>query len=307
IFLINGENLITESLLEQYSQKHNNIRFIKSDKQSRGAARNTLIKYACGEVVYFLDDDVLVAKDSFSVLRRNMEKHKDVDIMGGPNLTPPGSGCFQIAQGAVLGSFFGTLWMSKRYNSFGKSIFADERALILCNLAFRRRVFEKNKLFFNGSIVCAEENLLLQQLMDAGCKAMHIPELIVYHERRNTYDAFCRQIFIYGKGRAQAIFCRPQVTNMIYVIPSLFVVYLLLLCWPPFAITKMPLYGYGIFTVFAAITLIFKAGFNVFLFGLILFPTIHIAYGMGFINEIFKKAIQSFATFFMRGEEENVL
>ncbi|MFH2144853.1 MAG: glycosyltransferase, partial [Candidatus Omnitrophota bacterium] len=46
IFLINGENLITESLLEQYSQKHNNIRFIKSDKQSRGAARNTLIKYA---------------------------------------------------------------------------------------------------------------------------------------------------------------------------------------------------------------------------------------------------------------------
>ena len=41
--------------------------------------------------------------------------------------------------------------------------------------------------------------------MRRGYHAMYIPELIVYHERRKTYVAFCKQIYTYGRGRCQII------------------------------------------------------------------------------------------------------
>ncbi|MBL7196949.1 MAG: glycosyltransferase [Candidatus Omnitrophica bacterium] len=307
IFLINGQDPAAESLLKEYSQKYNNIRFVKAGRQNRGKARNTLVGYARGEIMYFLDDDVIVAKNTFSVMLESMKRYPDVDIIGGPNLTPPGSSLFQVAQGVVLGNFFGTLWMSKRYESSGKSVLANERSLILSNLAFRREVFEKSNIFFSESIVCAEENLLLQKLMDVGYKAMYVPELIVYHERRKEYSGFCRQIFTYGRGRAQAIFQRPVGGNIVYFTPALFVVYLTMLCWRSFAITGIPLYVYSMFTIIAAGVIAFKNGPGMFWFGVVLFPTVHLAYGTGFVVEVFKRAMRGLWIFFVRREKQDNL
>ncbi len=51
----------TESLLIQKIQQHPLVNYIKKNEPSSGAARNHIIKYAKGEIILFLDDDVLLA------------------------------------------------------------------------------------------------------------------------------------------------------------------------------------------------------------------------------------------------------
>ncbi|MFH1076676.1 MAG: glycosyltransferase, partial [Pseudomonadota bacterium] len=253
LVLLNGESPSTERILTRYHAQYENIEFLKSEKARKGAARNILLRHVRTELVYFLDDDVTVSGDTCSVMLESMEKYPQADIIGGPNLTPPASELFQVAQGAALGSFFGTLWMSRRYTRCGKPVVADERMLILCNLAFRRRVFEKSNICFNNSIICAEENLLLQELMCAGYKAMYVPGLIVYHERRKNYSEFCRQIFTYGRGRCQAVKCHFRMDNLLYCIPAMFLAYLgalLVWYWPGYL---LPGYAYLTVCLFNAV------------------------------------------------------
>lgn len=286
LILLNGESPSTESILTRYHARYENIEFLKAKKARKGQARNILLRHVRTELVYFLDDDVIVSGDTCSVMLESMENYPGADIIGGPNLTPPGSNLFQVAQGAVLGSFFGTLWMSRRYTRCGEPSAADERMLILCNLAFRMRVFEKSNICFNDSIICAEENLLLQELMCAGYRAVYIPGLAVYHERRKNYTEFCRQIFTYGRGRCQAAKCRFRVDNLLYCIPAMFLVYLGALLvghWPGYL---LPGYAYLTVCLFnAAKKAIETQHRSLFWVFLVLFPTIHLAYGAGFLFE----------------------
>ena len=93
----------------------------------------------------------------------------------------------------ALGSFFGSLWVSQRYRKFGRDRRVDESALILCNLAARRGIFAKENMYFSGNLISAEENLLLARLSRLGYKAMHIPELEVFHERVLQANSNIRQ------------------------------------------------------------------------------------------------------------------
>ena len=61
---------------------------------------------------------------------------------------------------------------------------AEERHLILCNLAVRRRVFEAGIRFpvlFGG-----EENVLMGRADHQGFQLRYVPELWVHHRRRTT-------------------------------------------------------------------------------------------------------------------------
>ena len=289
LILLNGECFSSEKILNRYCHNYRNVNFIKSSKQSRGSARHVLLKSAQGEAVYFLDDDIIVEKTTFLILLKAFEKFAHIDIFGGPNLTSLNSTLFQIAQGSVLKAFFGTLWMRKRYSSLGKPMIADEQSLILCNLAFRKRLFSESNIYFNQRIVCAEENLLLQELKAEGYKAMYLPELVVYHERRTNYAEFCDQIFTYGRGRCQVAKCRLRINNMLYCIPSIFVVYLVLLCFANQIVCFFPFFIYLFLSIFNSMKGALKVkNFLLFWILLLLFPTTHAAYGLGYLFELFR-------------------
>lgn len=207
LILINGDDVETELLLDEYMRKYHNIRFIKSERHTtRGKARNILMGQSReSNIFYFLDDDCRVTEDVFYVLASVAQAYPDIDCFGGPNLTPPDADTFARAQGYALGSFFGAFWVRDRYRIYGNPRLADDRSLILCNLAVRRKAFERADLSFNEAVVCAEENLLIQILISMGHKCMHVPHLAVFHERRNSVSGFWGQMFIYGWGRCQVL------------------------------------------------------------------------------------------------------
>jgi len=186
-----------------------------------GAARNFLIAEARGELLLFLDDDVVVKND---LLRRLVDlagAHPEIAVFGGPNETPPWDSDFQRVQGAVLASIAGSGPVRRRYGVHPPGP-ADERFFTLCNLAIRRAAM----LPFANDIVCAEENELLDRLARAGNPMRYDASLVVYHERRDTLRGFTAQMRKYGRGRGQLIARRPGTAQVAYLAPAALVVYL---------------------------------------------------------------------------------
>jgi len=301
LVLINEPCLVTESLLKEYQDKHVNIRLLKSHRCSRGKTRNILIENAKGDIIYFLDDDVMVQKNTFMVLLDKFEQYTNVDILGGPNITPEKSSLFQKGQGAVLSSFFGTLWVSQRYRQFGRDRIANDNALILCNLAIKINVFLEKGVFLNSDIICAEENVLLKELSRKGCIAMFIPSLAVYHERRNGLLSFCNQIFTYGRGRFQVINYFFRVRHLIYLVPMAPLVYSLFLISTRRQYLFVGFYSYCLLDFINSVYIGFKAkGSGISIMSFFIFPVIHASYLAGFLAELCNSLFKAIGKLFAK-------
>lgn len=199
---LNGEDQETQELMEQYRQIYPQNFTWKSIVQALpGEARNQLLPHSRAEWVFFADDDIYVESDFFRHWHSLICNHPDVDVFGGPNLTPEDSTLFQKLQGQVLGSFSGTGIFFGRYRKLKDGPTGNTTRLTLCNLFFRRSL---NCLTFPAGFICGEETDLLHRLKRAGCKFYYSSRLSVYHDRRPTYSTFCNQIIKYGVGRAEA-------------------------------------------------------------------------------------------------------
>lgn len=188
-----------------------------------GAARNWLIAEARGELLLFLDDDVVVEPHLLRHLVELAERHPEAGVFGGPNETPPGSTRFQTVQGAVLASIVGSGPVRRRYGQHPAGV-ADERFFTLCNLAVRRSVMVP----FPHDLVCAEENGALAELADAGVVMFYDPQLVAFHERRNSWHGFARQMLKYGQGRGQLMVRNPRTVRPAYLAPTGLLAYLVL-------------------------------------------------------------------------------
>lgn len=187
-----------------------------------GAARNVLLRDARGEWLVFLDDDVVVERNLLRRVADLADANPDVDVLGGPNLTPPHSSLFQVVQGAVLASIVAAGPVRRRYG-FHPSGEVDERFFTLCNLSIRRTAM----LPFPPELVCAEENSVLAELAHQGSVMQYDPHLAVYHERRGSYRGFAQQMHKYGRGRGQLIVRNWRTARLSHFIPSALVAYVL--------------------------------------------------------------------------------
>lgn len=168
-----------------------------------GRARNAAVRLARGEVLVFLDDDARVPEGFFEALAAKLAQYPAAAVLGGPNLTPPGSGRFQRWVGSVLSSRMGAGPMRRRYAGFARDTWTDDSGLMLCNLAVRRDVLKAEGLAFPETLDRNEENALLDSLRRRGRLALHAPDLAVLHERRGGPASFLRQCALSGLGRGQ--------------------------------------------------------------------------------------------------------
>jgi len=284
LVVCNGSDPATEDYLRELSASEPRLHLMELKEGSPAEARNAALGKVRGEIVYFLDDDVTIEPDLFSRAMETFARRPEVDVLGGPNLTPPGSSLFERCAGAVLASRFGSGRVSDRYRSRGALRATDDRSLILCNLAIRRRAIAERRPVFLSEMVCNEENLLLGLLAREHRTMLHDPALVVYHIRRKTLRGFAQQVFKYGRGRWQNTVALPASLSPAFLIPPLFLFYLLALPFLTFRGHLMPLAAYasmlGIFSAFETSRIGTLRAMPHFL---VLFPACHIAYGVGLI------------------------
>jgi cellulose synthase/poly-beta-1,6-N-acetylglucosamine synthase-like glycosyltransferase len=288
IIVLNGENIEIQEYIDRISTSHtvshNDIRTLVIPASSNGKGRNIAIQNAEGQILYFLDDDVAVEKGTFQKALEKFEAYPEVDVVGGPNLTPSDSSLFQECSGLALASPFGTASVRYRYASKGAERIADEKSLILCNLAIRKRIFHEEGLAFNENVSCNEENILLQQIDAKKMKMLHVPDLVVYHERRSTPSGFWKQIFKYGRGRGQNIRLLPRTFSFPFAIPSLFILFIAISPVLPQKLALATFLLYFILSLgFSFYISMRERRITYFACLSFLFPLMHISYGLGFL------------------------
>jgi cellulose synthase/poly-beta-1,6-N-acetylglucosamine synthase-like glycosyltransferase len=241
--------------------------------------RNTALRAAQGEIIYFLDDD---SRPAPANLRRAIEafRRPEVKMVGGPNLCPPDAPALEQAFALTMGSFLAFASSRARYRPVGHPRASGEKELILCNLLARRDdVLQLGG--FNEALYPNEENALMDELQKRGGVLWYDPELIVYRRPRPTFKAFCRMLLNYGRGRAEQFRLHPTFGSALNFVPPLFCLYLLLLpVLPWWCATGLLVYAVAVFLQAVALLSIKRILWTPKIMGLIFLS--HVCYGFGF-------------------------
>jgi len=272
IVIVNGENNIeTLEALKRYPKF---FRTLVIPQTLPGEARNSAIREARFEWLFFLDDDAYLPAGTFVQLERSLKRFPQCDVLGGPNLTPPRSTSFQAAVGKALASRFGAHFSSRRFKEQKWQGVCGEESVMLCNLLVRRNLLIESGIRFNSKMTCNEENLLLQELKLHGAEVYFDSGFTVFHDRRDKLMGLIRQIFKYGMGRAENTRIRPTSFRWQHGLPSLCILVASFFPWmliSPLAVTYLALLAFNS---------IQQREIRLFY----IFPAIHLSYGIGFLT-----------------------
>jgi len=260
--------------------------------------RNTALRTARGELIYFLDDDSIPQQDN---LRRAVKHFADskVQMLGGPNLCPPDAPELEQVFALVLSSSLAFGPSRARYTKVGEVRASSEKELILCNLMARRAALLRLG-GFNEALYPNEENALMDGIQKEGGNLIYDPEFFVHRRPRRTLGAFCRMLRTYGRGRAEQFRETPTFGSALNFVPPLFLVYLflLLVAWVVPLTSSVdqwrvwlgvPLLFYGVAVLLQVVALVPLGGTVRSLCALPLIVLTHILYGYGFWRGLFTK------------------
>jgi len=249
--------------------------------------RNQAACRASGDVLYFLDDDSLVAPDALQRLAAHYCS-PNTHAVGGPALTPDSEPLLSRCIGYALGTRLGAWTMRARYAVIGRCRPATEKELIGCNLSIRREVFW-NVGGFREDLYPNEETEIIGRLLQQGKVALYDPELVVWRTQSRSFIGLARQFFAYGRGRMRQTFRTYPSANLVFLVPALGVVYVTLLpvlWWKLGAWVALPAVIYLTLTLAIGVSIGLKyrtvAGSAVLP---ILYGLIHMCYGCGLIYE----------------------
>jgi len=189
--------------------------------------RNKGIEKAKGEYVIFLDDDAIINEDYLNKVDEFLNKYKNIDVVGGPQLTPIDDSFFAKVSGYALSSVFGAWKLANRYTSNKENLDADETSLTSANLICKKEVVEKIK--FDEFLFPGEDPKFISDVKNKGYRVAYSPSFILYHKRRPSLKSLSKQMFNYGKVRPKKEPLTTTLKNPFFFVPSLFVIYIFLL------------------------------------------------------------------------------
>ncbi len=282
--VLNGE-VLSESLqkkIQSYASDRLSIELVSLPSRVRPAqGRNVLLQTVATPWILFLDDDVQVPENFFSTFTQLRTQYPEMNVLGGPNLTPPNGPSTADLTGWILQESCIVGPVAGRYKKPDgtKNSVGDQFNLMLCNLFVERTLWPE--IQFDGTLVTAEENHLLYELKRRSFKMLSTPELFVWHERRSTLQKFMWQIFYYGVGRGQILTRFIVLENIALFFAPLLIAFCAVYYFIPFIIILAALQVAIQMRYFAAHRrLSFKVGFYSF--------ALWFFYGAGLIKGIFK-------------------
>lgn len=171
--------------------------------------RDLALQHVRGEICAFIDDDAYPAEDW---IERALERFEDPDVaaVGGPGVTPPGSGWRERAGGAFYESPFGSGGLRYRFTPLGGVRDIDDYPAY--NFFVRtdelRAIGGWASKFYGG-----EDTKVCLAIHQAGHRIVYDPQVLVYHHRRRIFRAHCRQLANVGRHRGHFVRVLPETSR----------------------------------------------------------------------------------------------
>lgn len=189
-------------------------------KRDMGAAK------AQGEYLAFIDDDAYPEPYWLTFAQQAFEREADVVAVGGPAQTPASDPFWARASGAVFLSRFSG-GFPQRYLSLPPRRYVDDWPSV--NLIVRRRAFLEAGGFDNEYWPGEDTKFCMDLIAKTGGKILYLPEMLVWHHRREGLCKHLRQVGNYGAHRGHFARNYPGTScRLPYFLPSLWLVFLVL-------------------------------------------------------------------------------
>jgi glycosyltransferase involved in cell wall biosynthesis len=222
----NWEVIIVENTLsKKINFKNRKIKVISSGTVGPGDKRDLASKLAMGEILTFLDDDSFPSKNYLNTANFFFNKYKKIVGLGGPSITPNSNSLLQKVSGSVfLSKYSGGF--PERYVSYKKIKSINDWPSV--NLMIKKKHFFQvegfNCKFWPGE----DTDLCYKITKKLNLKLLYIPNLIVFHHRRESLISHIKQISAYGLHRGFFFKTKPETSRKIkFLFPSLFFIFCL--------------------------------------------------------------------------------
>lgn len=271
-----GSSDNTRKIVEEWIMKNDGIRLVDNPDRYVSFAFNKCYAITKGKYLALLGAHTEYNKDFFKTALSELESDR-ADVVGGP-LKHVGDGSWGKAIAWCMSTRFGVGGTEFRVSK--KRAFVDSVAFAF----YKREVFEKVGLF-DISLKRNQDDEMHYRMKAAGFRILMVPEMeCKYYVRSNLKDLF-KQYFEYGLYKPLVLKKVKSGFRLRHIIPTLFFLYLLSI--PVFLsfrlyIFLVPLVFYFLLSLrFAFVS---SLAWENKLRAMIVYPVIHISYGLGFLS-----------------------
>jgi glycosyltransferase involved in cell wall biosynthesis len=203
----NPDNDLTEKVVAKYA----GVRYILEPRKGLDIARNTGAKAASCSIVAYTDDDVVIDKDWVRNIKCCFTNPKTMAVTG---LVMP------VALDEWSQYVFERHWgFNKGYKptTFDRNFFNKHRDVGVpvwdigagANMAFRKEVFDLVGFFDErldvGAAGCSGDSEFWYRILAEGWHCEYHPQLVAYHQHRESTEALYSQIFHYMRGQVASV------------------------------------------------------------------------------------------------------
>lgn len=284
LFIVTNESQKTEWPNES------RIKMLSSGRVGPAEKRDIAAAVATGQYLVFLDDDSYPEPNLLSLA---LVKFRDGAVaLGGPAVTPTTDSFKQRVSGAVFSSRI-TGGSPERYRPVGDQREVDDWPSV--NLMMSRDIFLKIG-GFNSPYWPGEDTFLCLKLLRAGYRVTYVPNLIVWHHRREGLVRHMKQVGAYGLHRGYFARHLPETSRRIqYIFPSL--VFLMFLATPiaivlPALLQRLVLLGIGVYLTAVIYGMCDMMRFEKKTVAMAALPYViatHLSYGYWFLRGLFRR------------------
>lgn len=204
------------------------INYLAQQNSGPSIARNNGAAHATGEMLIFLDSDVIVPKDYLLAVDTAVCE-RQLQCFGGPDASHPS---FTPIQKAISHSMTSVLTTG---GIRGKKETMDKFYPRGFNMGISSAEFKRVGGF--SDMRFGEDIDFSIRLIENGCKAGLVKDAFVYHKRRTTFKSFFKQVYNSGIARINLEKRHPGTIKLVHLLPAAFFcgnLLLLALCcvWP---------------------------------------------------------------------------
>ena len=281
LLLVDGNSTDdTCAIIKQYMAQHPDIHLLNNPQRIVPYALNKAIEAAKGDIIIRLDAHTDYNADYFEKILE-VFNNTDADIVGGPMRIAKGN-TIQNAIGYATCTAFGvgnSSFHFPDYKGYADSVYLG---------AWKKSIFKTTGLF-DVAFKRNQDDEFHYRAKSLGFKIYQHPDIKLYYHPRKTFGLLFKQYYQYGLYKPLVLKKIKSAVSVRHLIPAMFVLYLLSIPVSfilSFYIGLIPLLMYlsgDMFFTFRS-----KKSFKEMIAIALVYPILHISYGIGFIAGLFR-------------------
>ncbi len=288
----------TRDIVSKLMDEDSRIKLLINEGETISSGRNIGLNASSSEYLAYLDGHAYVARDWLETLYSSFRGYANKCRLGGVGSTyasPEDDSPFGKTVAYCVQTIFGGLGTS----------FTEEKEIhpvdTVAFALYKRSTLINEGVIYDEKMTHCEDTDFNHQLVNKGYTLLKHPQARVYQYRRKNIGQFARQMFKYGEGRYRLANKYRETLKYYHLIP-VFVIFYLLFAFISLVLFLVgqinfyymiliwsPVFLYLIIDVVYTLKIIVEHGSLKHFSALLIFPCIHLGYGIGFLKGLITK------------------